>query len=135
MKRNTLLALFFIVGSLLLGCENINELHTHTVDWTCTSPEGCERVDLVAKFDRAWIGGNEVYLHSTSDVTVSNRATRVPSDSVPDECDELHGLALLGTAFEPLAFCKTSGGYRMELPIPNANPAVFSEWRLDIKSL
>ncbi|ACY16690.1 hypothetical protein [Haliangium ochraceum] len=135
MKRNKLRVLCCLFGIWLLGCGSLGDQYTHSVAWTCASPEGCERVDLVERFNRSWIGTNQIYLHSTFDETVSNRATRIPSDSVPEGCDELHGLALFGHSFDPLAFCKSSGGFRMELSIPNANPAEFSEWRVDMKTL
>lgn len=134
MNRNTVLCLQ-ILPVLLFGCGSVSNLYTHSITWICLSPGDCARADVVADFDRAWIGDGQVYLLSTSDESVSNRATRIPSDAAPDGCDLLVGLNLFGHALEPLSICRITGGYSVELSIPDPNPSSASEWRIEMRPL
>lgn len=134
MNRNTLLWLQ-ILPVLLFGCGETSYLSNHSATWICLSPAGCARADVVPDFDRAWIEDKQIFLHSSGDATVSNRASRLPSDTAPAGCDLLVGLNLFGHALEPLTICRTTGGYSIELSIPDPTSSSASEWRIELRPL
>lgn len=134
MNRNTLLWLQ-VLTVLLFGCGETSYLSNHSATWICLSPEGCARADVVPDFDRAWIDDSQIHLHSSSDASAANSASRIPSDAAPEGCDLLVGLNLFGHALEPLTICRVTGGYSVELSIPDPTPSRASEWRLEMRPL
>jgi len=117
------------------ACGDLSNAYTHSVSWTCISNQGCDRADVVREFDRAWVGSSELRLYSAGDDTSGAAVSRVPSDSVPENCDVLLGLSLFGHALEPVSFCRVPGGFEFELSIPDSNPTSSSEWRVEMQSL
>lgn len=137
MNRSTLLWLP-VFPVLLFGCGDFSNLYSHSMAWSCLSPEGCARADIVVDFDRASIGYTRIHIGSTSDDSLLTVASRIPSDDVPEGCDLLVGLTLFGHALESLTICRVtgrSGGYSVELSIPDPNPASASEWRIEMRPL
>ena len=114
----------------LSACIAAANYRLYAVTWTCLSPEGCESAEEVALIDRARItdSGESVDFLSTHDAGYLHIAQMVPSDELPEECAWLHGFKLFTTEAEPARFCRTSGGFELEISIPNQDPATHSKW-------
>ena len=121
---------------LLSACSDLTvarNYRTYALTWSCLSPEGCERTDDVELIDRAEIinGDNFVDFLSSRDRNFFEDAQMVPSDMLPAECFWLHGLALFTYELEPSQFCRTSGGFELEVSIPNRDSMTYSKWLVD----
>lgn len=118
---------------LLSACSDpfgVRNYRTYKLTWTCVSPTGCERADLVALIDRARIvnGDELVEFQSSHDEYFRQVAQMVPSDALPADCFWLYGAAFFALELEPGMFCRTSGEFDLELSIPDRDPATASEW-------
>jgi hypothetical protein len=124
---------------LMLACSCSGTLFeerpwlAYTLQWTCVSPEGCERAEQVALIDRAGIiDTNEISrFWSTRDRAFLIRADLLHSDSLPPDCFLLSGFALLGHELEPSLLCQTEQGFAVELSVPNRDSPTHSEWRVE----
>jgi hypothetical protein len=115
---------------LLSACIAAANYRMYAVTWTCLSPEGCEDAEQLAVIDRARIvnGSKFIDFLSDRDDNFLLATQMVPSDELPPECSWLHGFTLFTTEVEPGRFCRTSGGFELELSIPNRDPATHSRW-------
>ena len=117
---------------LLSACElkAARNYSTYELTWSCQSSEGCERTDQVTLIDRATIvdGDDEFMDFSSSRGGFREEAQRIPSDELPADCSWLYGLELFTYEIEPSRFCRTSGGFELEVSIPNRDPTTHSEW-------
>lgn len=109
--------------------------YDYGVTWICLSPEGCVRADELRLIDRLNINGDGFYFTSSRDESFSTAAQRVRSDSLPAGCFWLYSLAPFGDELEPQKACNTSGGFDLELSIPNPDPATHSQWLVKIRDL
>lgn len=109
--------------------------YDYSLTWVCRSPEGCERSAEVALLDRLIVSDHVLGFVSTHNELYSEGAQRVDSDSLPDGCYLVHGLSLFGHELEPSPFCRTSGGFDLELSIPNRDSATQSEWLVEAREL
>ena len=109
--------------------------YDYSLTWVCVSPEGCERADALKLFNRLNVNGDVFFFLSTREDVISTSAQRLGSDSSPDGCSLLYGLALFGREVEPSKLCSTSGGFDLELAIPNRNPATESHWIVEVREL
>ena len=115
---------------LLSACTLPLNYRTYAVTWTCVSPEGCERTEHVELIDRAQIinGDDVVTFTSTRDEGFTNFGQMVSSDELPADCSWLYGFTIFAIEVEPSRFCRTSGGFELELSLPNEDPATHSMW-------
>ena len=121
---------------LLSACSDLTvarNYRTYALTWSCLSPEGCERTEDVELIDRAEIinGGDFVDFSSTQDWIFREDGQMVPSDMLPADCYWLLGLALFTYELEPSRFCRTSGGFDLEVSIPNRDPMTYSKWLVE----
>lgn len=121
---------------LLSACSDLTTEYgyrAYRLTWRCQSPEGCERTTQVALHDRVEIGkGSDVIeLRSTRDEVFFELAQMVPSDELPAECSLVYGLTMFAHELEPARFCRTSGGFELELAIPNRDPMTRSTWFIE----
>jgi hypothetical protein len=130
MKPIVLFLLLLSACSDLLDARNYR---TYKVTWTCVSPAGCQRADQVVLIDRAQIiNGNEtVTFLSTHDGSFRDSAQMLPSDDLPAGCFWLYDVAFFVIELEPAKFCPTSGGFEVELSIPDRDAATYSEWLIE----
>jgi hypothetical protein len=126
-----------ILCSLLLllpACsDSLASSYDYGVRWICRSAEGCERAEELMLIDRMHVTGDRFYFGSTRDAAFDATAQRVPSDSLPAGCFWLYSLAISGNELEPSKACHVSGGYDLELSIPNRNPATHSQWLVETR--
>lgn len=120
---------------LLLSACGDGASYDYTVSWTCRSSEGCERTEDLEAIDRLDITDNWFFFVSSRDPSFKAIAQRVRSDSLPAECFWLYGMALFGEELEPIKTCNVSGGFDLELSIPNRNPATHSLWLVEVREL
>lgn len=120
---------------LLSACSYSLSEYEYSLTWVCLSPEGCERAEEVSQLDRLHTNGNAFFFDSRSNPEFGEHAQRVASNVVPEGCFLLHGLVLFGHELAPSQLCSTSGGYDLELAIPNRDPATDSQWLVEIREL
>lgn len=121
---------------LLPACAYFDARYDYSLTWVCRSPEGCERTAEAALINRlSTFEDDALAFESTRYEPFFESAQRVASDSLPDGCYFLHGLSLFGHELEPSKLCKTSGGFELELSIPNRNPTTHSEWLVEAREL
>lgn len=115
---------------LLSACTLAPNYRVYAVTWICVSPEGCERTAQVELINRGQIinGEDFVFFESTREPGFSIAGQMVPSDELPSECSWLYGLTIFAIEVEPSRFCRTSGGFELELSLPNEDPATHSAW-------
>lgn len=119
---------------LLPACTYVDG-YDYSLTWVCRSPEGCERSAEAALVDRLSMSGDVLWFASTRNELYTEIAQRVASDSLPDGCYLLHSLSFFGHELEPSRLCRTSGGFDLELSIPNRNPATHSQWLVEAREL
>lgn len=125
---------------LLSACSDLTgrpNYRVYRLTWTCMSPEGCERADQVALIDRAEIINDSDFIDfsSSRDGGFRETAQFVSSNGLPRECSLLYGLVLFAHELEPFRFCRTSGGFELEPPIPNQDSATHSMWFVEGKEI
>jgi hypothetical protein len=113
---------------LLLAACSDGVTYDYSVTWTCLSAEGCERMDELGLYDRLNILGDTFVFTSSRNEIYSVSAQRFGSESLPDGCFWLYSLSLFGDESEPAKGCHVSGGFDMEIAIPDRNPATNSLW-------
>jgi hypothetical protein len=119
---------------LLSACEDkIN--YDYGLTWVCLSPEGCERAEELRLFDRLDVNGDSFFFQGTSDGSIFQVAQRFGSESLPAGCWWLYGFSVFGQELEPSRLCSVSGGFDLELSIPNRNPATHSPWLVQAREL
>jgi hypothetical protein len=118
---------------LLSACTVAENYRTYALTWSCLSIEGCERTEQVMLIDRAEIinGDDIVQFTSTRDGYFLDFAQMVPSDTLPAECSWLYDFSLFAIEAEPSRFCRTSGGFELELLLPNQDSATYSKWFIE----
>ena len=118
-----------ILGMLLLltACSD-DVAFDYSLTWTCLSAEGCERTEEVKLHDRLNVTGDTFFFATSRDQLYFSTAQRFGSESLPAGCFWLYSLALFGDESEPAKACNVSGGFDMEIAIPDRNPATSSLW-------
>lgn len=120
---------------LLSACEldAARNYRVYKLTWTCMSPTGCERTEQVELINRAQIvkGDDYVSFESTHDPGFLNFGQLVPSDELPAECSWLYGFTVFEIEVEPSRFCRTSGGFELELSIPDEDSTTHSAWLVE----
>lgn len=124
-----------ILWLLLLPACSYLDGYDYSLTWVCRSPEGCERSEEIALLNRLTVSGDVLWFVSTRNELYNETAQRVDSDSLPDGCYLVHGLSLFGHELEPSQFCRTSGGFDLELSIPDRNLVTHSEWLVEAREL
>jgi hypothetical protein len=120
---------------LLLSACSDGTSYDYGLRWTCRSSEGCERAEELKLIDRLNVLGDGFFFGSSRDEAFHSSAQRVRSDSLPAGCFWLYSLALDADELEPSKACNASGGYDLELSIPNRNPATHSQWLVEAREL
>ena len=118
---------------LLAACSD--GMTEYSLTWTCLSVEGCERAEELKFYDRLAVQGDTFVFASSKDKRYFETAQRFGSESLPAECFWLYSLSLFGDESEPGMACHTSGGFDMEIAIPDRNPATQSEWLAEAREL
>lgn len=128
----------FLCLLLVSACSDLTyapNFLAYALTWSCLSPEGCERAEQVTLFDRAEIfhdGRSEfIEFKSTRDRTFRDDAQMVPSDALPSDCTWLHGFSFLGIEADPSMLCRRSGGFELELLVPNRESETRSKWLVE----
>lgn len=120
---------------LLAACEldAARNYRVYKVTWTCVSPEACEHTEQVELINRAQItdGSDFIFFKSARDPDFSSFGQMVPTDELPDGCSWLYGFTIFEIEVEPSRFCRASGGFELELSIPNDDPTTHSEWHVE----
>jgi hypothetical protein len=126
-----------MLGVLLLlsACTDSGIVYDYALNWVCISPGTCERTEEVMLIDRLNTTGDTFFFNSTRNEPYFESAQRVVSDAVPAGCYLLYGFTLFGHELEPSNLCRTSGGFELELSIPNRDTATHSEWLVEIRKL
>jgi hypothetical protein len=118
---------------LLAACS---EGITHySLTWTCLSAEACERSEELRFYDRLTVQGDTFFFSSSRDKGYFETAQRFGSESLPTECFWLYSLSLFGDESEPGKVCHVSGGFDMEIAIPDRDPATQSHWLAEAREL
>ena len=117
-----------ILCMLLLAACSDGITYDYSLTWTCLSAAGCERMEEVALHDRLNVVGDTFVFATSWDDRYLLTAQRFGSESLPAGCFWLYGLALFGDESEPAKVCKVSGGFDMEIAIPDRNPTTHSQW-------
>ena len=124
---------------LLSACEitAARNYRTYALTWTCLSAEGCERTEQVALIDRAKIFDeyDVIEFLVTRDDRFDEGAQMVASDELPAECSWLYSFNLFTHELGPARLCRTSGGFELELSIPDRDPATQSKWLVEGREL
>ena len=120
---------------LLAACTEPEVSYQYSLTWTCVSPDGCERTEVVTLIDRLNINGSSFFFISRRDADFDEDAQRVASDSLPDGCSWLYAFSLFGHELESATVCDTEDGFEMEFSVPNANPVTHSEWLVVARDL
>jgi hypothetical protein len=130
--KPAVLCLLFLSACELKAARNYS---TYKLTWSCQSSAGCERADQVTLIDRATIvdGDDEFMDFSSSRIDFREVAQRIPSDDLPASCSWLYGLELFTHEIEPSRFCRTSGGFELEVSIPNRDPTTHSMWLVEAR--
>lgn len=118
---------------LLLSACSDEIPYDYALSWACVSPQECERADEVGLIDRLNVNGTYFYFHSTRNEPYFEHAQRFDSESLPAGCWWLYGFSIFGHELEPSKLCDTSGGFELELSIPDRNPATHSEWLVEAR--
>jgi hypothetical protein len=108
---------------------NETVVYRYSLTWYCVSSDGCQRVDEVARIDRATI--TDFYyldLESTQDPSFSEQGEHLRLDSLPRDCAWIYYLSFFGHDLEPSMICYTPGGFELHLSIPDPDPATESKW-------
>jgi hypothetical protein len=121
---------------LLSACEikAARNYRTYKLTWSCLSAKACERTEQVMLIDRAELFDNDdeyIGFLSSRDDVFRAAGQRVPSDDLPADCAWMYGLGLFAHELEPSRFCRTSGGFELELSIPDRDPTTHSEWLVE----
>ena len=126
-----------ILGLLLLSAcsDGVIYDYDYTLSWECRSSEGCERTEELRLIDRISSQGDAFLFLSSRDASFNASAQRVRSDMLPAGCFWLYSVALDGNELEPSKACNTSGGFDLELSIPNRNPIAHSQWLVQAREL
>jgi hypothetical protein len=121
--------------SLLSACEleAARDYRTYKLTWSCQTSDGCERAEQVALINRATItdGDDEFIIFTSNRVMYYETAQRIPSNELPSDCAWLYGMDLFAHELEPGRFCSTSGGFTLEIAIPNRDPTTHSAWLVE----
>jgi hypothetical protein len=125
-----------ILCLLLLSACADKVPYDYELAWVCASPEGCERADDVKLIDRLNLAGDFFYFfRSTTNEQYGEDAQRFDSESLPPGCWWLYGILIFGQELEPAKTCSTSGGFDIELSIPNRDAVTYSRWRVEAREL
>lgn len=121
---------------LLSGCSYIRgeaNYRIYELTWTCLSPEGCERADVVVPIDRVRIidGSRRIAFMSSRDNGFYELATLVDMGDLPTDCSWLYSLTLFTHELEPSRFCRTEDGFELDITIPNRDSTANSEWLIE----
>ena len=117
-----------ILCVLLLAACSDSFTYDYSLTWTCLSAEGCERTEEVKLHDRLNVSGDTFFFATSRDELYFVTAQRFGSESLPEGCFWLYSLSLFGEESEPAKVCHVSGGFDMEIAIPDRNPATQSLW-------
>ena len=122
---------------LLSGClsSDYRSVYEYALTWTCLSPEGCERMEEVARIDRMEQIRRDCQFTSMQDESFSADATEILAEFLPPGCSWLYFLTLFGNELERSRFCAVPGGFELELSIPNEDPATQSLWLVEGRDL
>jgi hypothetical protein len=118
---------------LLPACSSFSpsddpDVYEYVLTWHCASPGGCEHADEAARIDRATSSKYTFHFTSMEDVSFSEEADLIFSQSLPYGCSWLYNISVFGHELERSRLCDTAGGFELELSIPNEDPATHSEW-------
>jgi hypothetical protein len=119
---------------LLSACED-KVPYDYGLTWVCLSPEGCERTEELTLLNRLNLYLDGLFFLSTRDSSIEESAQRFGSESLPAGCWWLYGFSVFGRDLEPAKACDVSGGFDLELSIPNRNPSTQSQWRVEAREL
>lgn len=123
-----LLCLLLLPACSFFSTHEDPEAYDYVLTWYCASSEGCELADEAARIDHATSSGYTFLFTSTQDVSFSEEADRVYSQTLPRGCSWLHNISFFGHDLEPSRLCTTAGGFELELAIPNEDPTTHSLW-------
>lgn len=124
-----------ILCLLLLSACADKVPYDYGLTWVCLSPEGCERPNEVKLFDRLNVVDDFFFFLSTRDEHYGEDAQRFGSESLPSGCWWLYGFLMFGQELEPSKLCHTSGGFDLELSIPNRDASTRSLWLVEAREL
>jgi hypothetical protein len=124
-----------ILCLLLLSACDDKVPYDYGLTWVCLSPEGCERAEALRLFNRLNTYGDSFFFLGTRDESIYERAQRFGSESLPAGCWWLYGFSAFGRELEPAKACDVSGGFDLELSIPNRNPSTYSQWLVEAREL
>jgi hypothetical protein len=124
-----------ILCMLLLSACDDKVPYDYGLTWVCQSPEGCERADELKLFDRLNVSDDFFFFLSTRDEYYGEDAQRFGSESLPAGCWWLYGFSIFGQEVEPSKICRTSGGFDLELSIPNRDASTYSQWLVKAREL
>lgn len=124
----------FLCVLLLSACSDGVD-YDYALTWTCLSAEGCERTKELKLYDRLSIQGDFFVFTSSRDQYYFETAQRFGSDSLPAGCFWLYSLSLVTHEADPAKVCPVSGGFDMEIEIPDRNPATQSLWHAEAREL
>jgi hypothetical protein len=119
---------------LLSACE-AQVAYDYSLSWVCLSADGCERTEEVELINRLNVIEPYLVFMSAENELLVDTAQRFGSESLPAGCWWLYGFSLFGHELEPSKVCSTSGGFDLELSIPNRNPETSSEWLVEARAL
>lgn len=123
-----LLCLLLLPACSFFSTPDDPDDYEYVLTWYCASSDGCEREDEVAQIDHATRSRYTFLFTSTQDVSFSEEADRIYSQSLPYGCSWLHNISLFGHDLERSRLCITAGGFDLGLTIPNEDPTTFSQW-------
>lgn len=124
-----------ILCLLLLSACADKVPYDYGLTWVCLSLEGCERTDEVRLIDRLNVRDDFFFFSSSVDEEYSEGAQRFGSESLPSGCWWLYGFLMFGQEMEPSKVCRTSGGFDLELSIPNLDASTHSLWLVEAREL
>jgi hypothetical protein len=124
-----------ILCLLLLSACDDKVPYDYGLTWTCLSPEGCERAEELRLFDRLNVYGDTFFFLNARDSWVDESAQRLGSETVPAGCWLLYGFSTFGRDLEPSKLCSVSGGFDLELLVPNRDPSTYSHWLVEAREL
>lgn len=104
------------------------EVYEYVLTWYCASSEGCEHADEATRIDHATSSRYTFHFTSTQDVSFSEEAERIYSQTLPRGCSWLYDISFFGHDLEPSRLCHTAGGFELDISIPNEDAMTSSQW-------
>jgi hypothetical protein len=124
-----------ILCLLLLSACADKVPYDYELTWVCLSSGGCERTEQAKLIDRLSVSDDFFFFESTQNLSYFEDAQLFDSESLPAGCRWLYGFVVFGHELEPSKVCSTSGGFDLELSIPNRDLATSSQWRVEAREL